>query len=123
MRRSGFFSRLKTTFLGTAVFALFSFGFQSIALPIHASSHELRRIVQTAPSILGHAVSATHSTRIVESDCELCDLATHQAVQSASFVTFTVIDSIALREVLPHSETLLVRPALLPPARGPPARV
>ena len=99
--------------------ALFSFGFQASALPIHASAHAAQiSFHQHAPEV----AHAEDSGRVVESDCDLCSLATHQAIALADLSRFDVSESATETVVTFPVASFVTRSALTPPARGPPAR-
>ena len=123
MRRRGLFAKLKSTLLGTAIFSAFSFGFQSIALPIHSVSHEVRREV-IARSVSPNSVSSSSgSTRLVEGDCDLCDFVAHQAIRvSPISTTLVAIETLSSRAELPRESVSPLSFRNLPPARGPPER-
>jgi hypothetical protein len=114
MARCGSLSKLKSTFFVTAVFALFSFSFQSNALPIHSVAHATHHAFQAA--------ATSSSPHIVESDCALCGFSIHQAIQSPMILPFDTAEVIALRSEIARVENHVLQPALLPPVRGPPAR-
>jgi hypothetical protein len=113
MARARIFSKLKTLWIGSAICALFSFAIQSQALPIHASIHAAQRGIQSSPSI----------PVVVESDCELCDLALHQAVNVSGLESIDPVEMIAIRAEVLHAVSLPTTPLLFPPVRGPPSRV
>ncbi len=99
-------SRIATTV------AVLAFGFQSVALPVHATVHAIH-----------HAVTALPTTSaVVDADCDLCDLAMHQAVQAPLILPFETVEPVSVRAESALVETVLPRFALLPPVRGPPVR-
>jgi hypothetical protein len=116
MRRSGFFRNLKSLSKTAAILAVFSFGFQSIALPIHATVHATVHAAQNAVK------KSTSVPSVVETDCELCDLATHQALNFSTFTHFGAVETVTVRISTSYTETFAQRLAHLPPVRGPPAR-
>jgi hypothetical protein len=130
MTKRALFSKLKSIAKGAATLAILSFGFQSIALPIHTAVHTIERSANFArssiPTFTSNTAACTSaeipSQAITESDCDLCDFASHQALQGSLFVHFEDVESIAtLTESIPAA-LIFVRPILLPPARGPPVR-
>ncbi len=119
---SAFFVRkLKSVSKLAIAFGIASFGIQSIALPVHASAHALQYVIQAK----GPSPSAVNSSPVAqfnESECELCDLASHSAVSPASLTT---VDSVEAVSLLPESQPAAFRSgrfAILPRVRGPPTR-
>ncbi|MBS1961598.1 MAG: hypothetical protein JST04_05250 [Bdellovibrionales bacterium] len=119
MKRIGFFTKLKSSLIGTAIVALLGFTFQSSALPVHAAVHAAVESILFASS----ATNATpNSARTIDANCDLCALASHQAIHLDVVPVFFTVTTIELRSETRPEETHSVRVGLLPPARAPPAR-
>lgn len=107
-----------------ALFAFVAFGYQAIALPVHAAGHALQNTVQARTGSIeaekGWEPAARGSA--LGSDCDLCDLAAHQAASTTTPGPFETFEAVIVRLEPVPTETLVSTSTLLPPARGPPAR-
>ena len=117
--RSGTFMRWTAFSKLIGFAALLSFGYQASALPIHVSAHAAQiSFHQHAPEV----AHAENSGRVVESDCDLCSLATHQAIALADFSAVVGVGNVVKAAVSFPVTSSAARRTLTPPVRGPPAR-